>query len=98
MLYSYGIILLVSICLHFYFLYRPGFAYTGNSACPGNAGMWDQNMGIQWVVDNIANFGGDPNRITVFGESAGASSTSLHLLSPHSNSKLPQYHASPQYF
>ena len=71
----------VTVCL----CLIPGFAFTGNDACPGNAGMLDQTMALQLVVDNIANLGGDPGRITVFGESAGGTSTSLHVISPLSN-------------
>ncbi|KAI0135021.1 Alpha/Beta hydrolase protein [Daldinia grandis] len=46
-----------------------------------NVGMRDQRLGFQWVKDNIASFGGDPKRITVFGVSAGGTFSSLHTLS-----------------
>jgi len=47
----------------------------------GNFGIKDQRMAIQWVVNNIQNFGGNPNEITLFGESAGAGSIGVHLMS-----------------
>lgn len=59
-----------------------GFMYLGMPEAPGNSGLFDQNLAIRWVKDNIHHFGGDPSRITLFGESAGAVSVSLHLLSP----------------
>jgi para-nitrobenzyl esterase len=47
----------------------------------GNLGLEDQRLAMQWVKDHIAAFGGDSNKITIAGESAGAASTCLHVLS-----------------
>lgn len=49
---------------------------------PGNAGLKDQVMALKWVKDNVVHFGGDPNNVTLFGESAGAASVHLLMLSP----------------
>lgn len=59
-----------------------GFLSTGDAACPGNFGFWDQIMAIKWVKNNIEFFGGDPDRMTVFGESAGAISSALLAMFP----------------
>ena len=59
-----------------------GFLALGNNDVPGNAGLRDQSMALAWVKEQITNFGGDDEKITVFGESAGASSIALHIVSP----------------
>ena len=53
-----------------------------NPEAPCNFGFLDQKAGIDWVKRNIANFGGDPDNITIFGQSAGGGSTLAHLCSP----------------
>ncbi|KAM6223736.1 liver carboxylesterase 1-like [Rhynchocyon petersi] len=59
-----------------------GFFSTGDEHSPGNWGHLDQVAALQWVQDNIANFGGNPGLVTIFGESAGGESVSVLVLSP----------------
>nr|XP_053634373.1 putative inactive carboxylesterase 4 [Cherax quadricarinatus] len=59
-----------------------GFLSTEDSVIPGNFGLKDQTLALQWVQRNINNFGGDKTKVTIFGESAGGVSVSLQMLAP----------------
>ncbi|XP_062969199.1 cocaine esterase-like [Cynocephalus volans] len=61
-----------------------GFFSTGDKHATGNWGYLDQVAALRWVQQNIAHFGGDPDRVTIFGESAGGASVSSHVISPMS--------------
>ncbi|XP_015598848.1 venom carboxylesterase-6 [Cephus cinctus] len=59
-----------------------GFLSTEDEVAPGNWGLKDQVHALQWVNDNIGAFGGDPDKVTIFGGSAGGASVHYHMLSP----------------
>uniref|UniRef100_A0A182JPS1 carboxylesterase n=1 Tax=Anopheles christyi TaxID=43041 RepID=A0A182JPS1_9DIPT len=61
-----------------------GFLSLPAAGITGNAGLKDQLLALKWVNENIAQFGGNPDNVTVFGESAGSMSAYLHYLSPNS--------------
>ena len=66
----------------FGFLSHPELTAESDRHASGNYGLMDQIAALAWVKRNIAAFGGDPSRITVFGESAGADSVGLLMASP----------------
>ncbi|EDL11239.1 pyrethroid hydrolase Ces2e precursor [Mus musculus] len=61
-----------------------GFFSTGDQHAKGNWGYLDQVAALRWVQQNIVHFGGNPDRVTIFGESAGGTSVSSHVVSPMS--------------
>lgn len=65
-----------------------GFLSTDDINCPGNNGIRDQTLALQWIHENVAKFGGNPANITIMGHDAGGASVSFHLLNPEADSKF----------
>ena len=77
--------ILVSInyrCGVFGFFSHPWLDEESNEKISGNYGLFDQLFALRWVRENIAAFGGDPENITIFGQSAGAMSVQSLISSP----------------
>ncbi|KAA8582554.1 hypothetical protein FQN60_006225 [Etheostoma spectabile] len=68
---------------------RNRFLSTGDQSAKGNYGLLDQIQALRWLNENIGHFGGDPERITIFGSGAGASCVNLLILSHHSEGEPP---------
>uniref|UniRef100_A0A0N4Z9T1 Acetylcholinesterase n=1 Tax=Parastrongyloides trichosuri TaxID=131310 RepID=A0A0N4Z9T1_PARTI len=63
-----------------------GFGYLGEGKLiPGNLGLLDQQLGLKWVYENIASFGGNPNKITLWGQGMGSVFATAHLYSEESS-------------
>ncbi|XP_063103405.1 liver carboxylesterase 1-like [Cavia porcellus] len=62
-----------------------GFFSTGDEHSRGNWGYLDQVAALRWIQDNIANFGGNPRSVTIFGQSSGGQCVSVLALSPLAN-------------
>lgn len=78
-----GVVLARSGVVLLTFNYRVGFeGFAQLAGAPANRGLLDQVAALEWVRENIAAFGGDPDRVTVFGESAGAASVAALLTMP----------------
>lgn len=58
-----------------------GFLHLDDNELPGNYGMKDQIAALQWVRSNVKAFGGDPQRVTIAGQSAGGASVHWHMQS-----------------
>ena len=61
-----------------------GFLSLGDDVISGNMGLKDQTLAMKWVKKHISMFGGNPEQVTIFGESAGGISIMSHLISPWS--------------
>lgn len=72
----------------FGYLAHPELSAEAPYKASGNYGALDQSAAIQWVKDNISAFGGDPDRITIAGESAGSMAVSVHMASPLSRGNI----------
>ena len=65
-----------------------GYLSTDDDVAPGNYGLHDQVLALQWVQQNIGAFGGDPAQVTIFGNSAGGANVALQMFSPLADGRI----------
>lgn len=65
-----------------------GFLCLDSQEVRGNFGILDQYFSMLWVRENIKHFGGDADKVTLFGHSAGAASVLIHMISPRTGGKI----------
>lgn len=70
------------------FFCHPLLSQEDQDGVSGNYGLYDQLAALDWICNNIESFGGDPNNITVFGQSAGAMSVKDLIISPLAKGKI----------
>jgi para-nitrobenzyl esterase len=72
------------------FMAHPELSAASTTHTSGNYGLMDQQFALKWVQRNIANFGGNPDNVTIFGQSAGGLSVHAHMTSPASRGLFDQ--------
>lgn len=65
-----------------------GFLCLGSESARGNLGLLDQYFALLWTRENARHFGGDPQKITLFGHGSGAASVVLHMVSPRTAGEI----------
>ena len=70
-----------------YWFRHAGFLTTEDEHAQGNWGLWDQQLALEFIRENIKVFHGDPTKITLMGDGAGAASAGLHIISPASKDR-----------
>mmetsp|Transcript_261 Transcript_261/g.472 ORF Transcript_261/g.472 Transcript_261/m.472 type:complete len:535 (-) Transcript_261:205-1809(-) len=84
---NYATLGVVSVAIN----YRLGsFGFMASESMEGNYGILDQRLALQWTLDNIAGFGGNPKRVTIGGQSAGAMSVGVHMTAKGSKGMFQQ--------
>ncbi|GAB0088427.1 Carboxylesterase, type B [Sergentomyia squamirostris] len=62
-----------------------GYLCSGDSSCPGNFGLKDQQMALEWIRDNVDKFGGNPASVTLLGQGSGCAAVQMHMMNARSS-------------